>query len=99
MGLVGRGFSNRGRVGTGVVFRATSRLDKVFEVGILLNGLDGLLEVAGGILLFFIKPEYLNHLADIDANELAEDPRDFLATQILHSTQNLAAGSLVFAAL
>lgn len=82
-----------------MVFRTTSRLDKVFEVGILLSGLDALLEIAGGILLFFIKPEYLNHLADIDATELAEDPRDFLATQILHSIQNLAAGSLVFAAL
>jgi len=83
-----------------VVFRATSRLDRVFEVGILLKGLDGLLEVAGGILLFFIKPEYLNHLAiTLTQHELAEDPRDFLATHILHSTQNLAAGSLVFAAL
>jgi uncharacterized membrane protein len=100
VGRVGRGFADRGRVGTGVVFRATSRLDKVFEVGILLKGLDGLLEVAGGILLFFIKPEYLNHLAiTLTQHELAEDPRDFLATHILHSTQNLAAGSLVFAAL
>ena len=32
-------------------FRATNRLDKIFEVGILLKGLDGLLEVAGGVLL------------------------------------------------
>ena len=87
-------------VGTGVVFRSTSRLDKVFEVGILLKGLDGLLEVTGGILLFFIKPEYLNRLAiTLTQHELAEDPRDFLATHILHSSQNLAAGSLVFAAL
>ena len=46
-----------------VLFRPTSRLDRVFEVGILLKGLDGLLEIAGGILLFFIKPEYLNQLA------------------------------------
>jgi uncharacterized membrane protein len=100
VGPVGRGFSDRVRVGTDVVFRATSRLDRVFEVGILLKGLDGLLEVAGGILLFFIKPEYLNHLATtLTQHELAEDPRDFLATHILHSTQNLAAGSLVFAAL
>jgi len=34
-----------------VRFRATNRLDKIFEVGILLKGLDGLLEVAGGVLL------------------------------------------------
>lgn len=83
-----------------MVFRATSGLDKAFEVGILLKGLDGLLEVAGGILLFFIKPESLNHLATtLTQHELAEDPRDFLAVHILHSTQHLSAGSLVFAAL
>jgi uncharacterized membrane protein len=100
VGSLGRGFADRERVGTGVVFRSMSRLDKVFEVGILLKGLDGLLEVTGGILLFFIKPEYLNHLAiTLTQHELAEDPRDFLATHILHSSQNLAAGSLVFAAL
>jgi uncharacterized membrane protein len=80
-------------------FRATRRLDKVFEVGILLKGLDGLLEVAGGLLLFLIKPEYLNHLATtLTQHELAEDPRDFLATNILHSTQHLG-GSLIFAAI
>jgi uncharacterized membrane protein len=96
----GPGFADRGRAGTGAEFRAEGRLDKAFEVGILLKGLDGLLEVAGGILLFFIRPEYLNHLAiTLTQHELTEDPRDFLATHLLHSTQNLAAGSLVFAAL
>jgi uncharacterized membrane protein len=44
-------------------FTATSRLDKVFEVGIVLKGLDGLLEIAGGVLLLLIKPQYLNQLA------------------------------------
>ncbi len=87
------------RIGTALRFRATRRLDKVFEVGILLKGLDGLLEIAGGILLFLIKPEYLNHLATtLTQHELAEDPRDFLATNILHSTQHLG-GSLIFAAI
>ena len=77
-----------------------SGFDRVFEVGILLKGLDGLLEIAGGILLLFIKPELVNHLAaTLTQHELAEDPRDFLATHILHSTQNLAAGSFIFAAL
>jgi hypothetical protein len=35
----------------GAGFTATNRLDKVFEVGIVLKGLDGLLEIAGGVLL------------------------------------------------
>jgi len=81
-------------------FTATSRLDKVFEVGIVLKGLDGLLEIAGGVLLLLIKPQYLNQLAStLTQHELSEDPHDFLSSYVLHSTQNLAAGSLVFAAL
>jgi len=83
-----------------VKFRATSRLDRVFEVGILLKGLDGLLEVAGGIFLLLIKPVALNQLATtLTQHEFAEDPRDFFSTYILHATQNLSTGSLVFAAL
>ena len=81
-------------------FRPTSRFDRVFEVGILLKGLDGLLEIAGGILLFFIKPELVNRVAaTLTQHELAEDPRDLLATHVLHSTQDLAAGSFTFAAI
>jgi hypothetical protein len=81
-----------------VGFTATDRLDKVFEVGILLKGLDGLLEIAGGVLLLLIKPQYLNQLAStLTQHELSVDPHDFLSSYILHSTQNLAAGSLVFA--
>jgi len=89
-----------GTIGTAEGFRATSRLDKVFEVGILLKGLDGLLEVGGGILLLFIKPGYLNQLATtLTQHELVEDPRDFFSTYILHSAHDLSAGSLVFASL
>lgn len=81
-------------------FKPKTGFDRVFEVGILLKGLDGLLEIVGGILLLFIKPELVNHLAaTLTQHELAEDPRDFLATHILHSTQNLAAGSFTFAAI
>jgi uncharacterized membrane protein len=81
-------------------FKATTGFDRVFEVGILLKGLDGLLEIAGGILLFFIKPEYLNSLAlTLTQHELAEDPHDFLASHILHTTADLATGSLIFGAI
>jgi uncharacterized membrane protein len=31
-------------------------LDKTFKVGLVLKGLDGILEVAGGILLLFLTP-------------------------------------------
>ena len=81
-------------------FEARTTFDKVFEVGILLKGLDGLLEIAGGLLLLFIKPEFVNHLvATLTQQELAEDPHDWIATHLLHSTAGLSSGSYQFAAL
>jgi hypothetical protein len=32
-------------------------LDTTFKVGLVLKGLDGILEVAGGILLLFLSPQ------------------------------------------
>ena len=81
-------------------FKPRTTFDKAFEVGILLKGLDGLLEIAGGILLLFIKPEFVNHLvATLTQHELAEDPHDWLATPVLHSTQGLTSGSYQFAGI
>ena len=83
-----------------MAFKATTRFDKVFEFGIILKGLDGLLEVAGGLLLLFISPEFVNHLAvRLTHNELSEDPHDWLATHVLHSTHGLVNGGLQFAAI
>lgn len=71
---------------------ATDRLDKVFEVGIVLKGLDGLLGIAGGVLLLLIKPQYLNQLAStLTQHELSADPHDFLSSYILHATHNRPA--------
>ena len=81
-------------------FKARTTFDKVFEVGILLKGLDGLLEIAGGLLLLFIKPAFVNHVVGaLTQHELAEDPHDWIATHVLHSTQGLTAGSYEFAAI
>src|SRR5664280_3759273 len=71
----------------GAGFKATNRLDKVFEVGIVLKGLDGLLEIAGGVLLLLIKPQYLNQLAStLPQHELSEDPHDFLSSSCPHTS-------------
>lgn len=65
-------------------------LDKTFKVALVLKGLDGLLELFGGILLLVISPETLNHLAkSLTQHELSQDPRDFWARHLLHLTGNL----------
>jgi uncharacterized membrane protein len=37
-------------------FRPRDLLDQTFEVGIILKGLDGVLEVLGGLLLLVVSP-------------------------------------------
>ena len=37
-------------------FRRRDLLDQTFEVGIVLKGLDGVLEVLGGLLLLVVSP-------------------------------------------
>jgi uncharacterized membrane protein len=74
--------------------------DKAFEAGLLLKAADGVLELIGGILLLFIKPEQLNWLAAaLTQHELSQDPHDFIASHVLKSSHNLTTASLVFSAL
>ena len=58
-------------------------LDKTFKIGLVLKGLDGVLEVAGGILLLFLTPQAIEHIARmLTAHELSQDPHDFIAPAI-----------------
>jgi uncharacterized membrane protein len=65
-------------------------LDKTFDVTLILKGLDGLLELVGGLLLLIISPATLNHLAEnLFQHELSQDPNDFIAHHLLRLTANL----------
>jgi len=75
-------------------------LDTTFKVGLVLKGLDGVLEVAGGILLLFLSPQAIQHLARaLTAHELSEDPHDLIARSLLHTTAHLSHGTTVFGAI
>lgn len=43
-------------------FTSRDLLDRSFEVGIILKGLDGALESIGGILLLLVSPAQINHI-------------------------------------
>jgi len=65
-------------------------LDKTFDLTLVLKGLDGLLELVGGILLIVISPTTINHLAQqLTQHELSQDPNDFIAHRLLRLTANL----------
>ena len=75
-------------------------LDKTFKIGLLLKGLDGVLEVIGGILLLFLTPTTIQHLVRVlTAHELSEDPHDLIARYLLHTTAHLHHGTTLFGAI
>lgn len=88
-----------GRVG--VRPKGVSRgLDTTFRVGVTLKGIDGALETIGGLVLLFVRPATLNHIArTLTQHELSEDPHDFVARHLLRSAQHLAHGTTLFAAV
>jgi uncharacterized membrane protein len=75
-------------------------LDKTFKIGLVLKGLDGVLEVVGGILLLFLTPAAIQHLVRVlTAHELSEDPHDLVARYLLHTTAHLHHGTTLFGAI
>lgn len=75
-------------------------LDRTFEVAIILKGLDGVLEVAGGLILLVVSPATINRIVTtLTQHELSQDPHDFVATHLVNSAHGLTRGSVLFASL
>ena len=73
---------------------------KIFDAGIVLKGIDGILEIVGGTALFFIKPHQINTLTRLlTQHELSEDPHDFIATHLVQFVQHVTVKSELFGAL
>ncbi|MBT2567139.1 DUF2127 domain-containing protein [Arthrobacter sp. ISL-85] len=78
----------------------TSALDRTFRVSLILKGLDGVLEIIGGLLLLLVTPAQIGDLARfLTQHELAQDPRDFVANSLLHLTSNLSGSASLFGAV
>jgi uncharacterized membrane protein len=65
-----------------------------------LKGLDGVLEIVGGVVLLFVAPATLQPWTrTVTAHELAQDPHDFVATHLLHSASQLSRATTLFGAI
>jgi uncharacterized membrane protein len=65
--------------------------------GVLIKGVDGVLETIGGILFMFVSPKALNSLVIFfTAHELSEDPDDWFATSLRHAVNNLSSDTKLF---
>ena len=82
------------------LFKARTEFDRIFEVGIILKGLDGLIEVVGGVLLAFVRPEQINQVVNFFTTEdLSKNPHSFIALHLVHWSQHLTGGALAFGAI
>jgi uncharacterized membrane protein len=72
----------------------------LFLVGVVGKGIDGALEIAGGVLLFFLDPVQIHGIVRLlTQHELSEDPKDLVANYLLHRTGHVSAGTRTFGAI
>jgi uncharacterized membrane protein len=82
------------------MFKPKDWLDRFFEIGIIAKGLNGIAELVGGLLLLFVTPARIQHLAAfLTQGELSEDPHDLIATHLLHTTNGLTGNAVLFGAI
>lgn len=78
-------------------YHPSTLLDKIFEGGIVIKGVGGVLEVLGGFLLLFISPHSIHDfIVFITQRDRIEDPHDMVTTTLLGWTDHLAHGGRVF---
>jgi uncharacterized membrane protein len=69
----------------------------VFRITLWFKALDGLVESVGGLLLLIATPAQIAFVAHlVTRGELAEDPHDFVATQLLAASRSLEHGQVSF---
>jgi uncharacterized membrane protein len=82
------------------MFRPRTWLDRAFMVGIIGKGLNGAAELLGGVLLLWLTPEQIQHVAVAWTHgELSEDPNDVIATYLLHTANGLTGPAVLFGAV
>ncbi|MDE3137431.1 MAG: DUF2127 domain-containing protein [Acidobacteriota bacterium] len=67
-------------------------LHDAFRAGIVLKGIDGVVETLGGAMVWLLTPDSAARIVRaLFRHELAEDPKDFLVNHLLWTSRHLAA--------
>jgi len=73
-----------------MAYMASSVLKKSFKTTMIVKGVDGVLQVLGGLLLSCLKPGTMHHaVVLLTQHELSDDPRDWIALHLLSAIQRL----------
>ncbi len=77
-----------------------STIHLLFDISMIGKGVDGVLEVAGGLMLFLLNPDQINWILRVlTQHELTEDPHDLIARFLVRSAQHLSTDTKTFGAL
>ncbi|HSW85557.1 MAG TPA: DUF2127 domain-containing protein [Candidatus Saccharimonadales bacterium] len=81
------------------LFHPKTILDKTYEIGIIIKGIDGVFELVGGVLVLVISPQTFNKLTEyLTHDSLEQNPHNYLANEIAKAGHHLASGHNIFAA-
>jgi uncharacterized membrane protein len=70
---------------------------KLFRIGIILKGIDGVLEIIGAFLILVISPQTLDKIVYfLTQHELSEDAKDIIANYLIHAAKNFSVSSQLF---
>lgn len=71
-----------------------------FEVGVVGKGIDGVLELAGGLLLIVLSQSQIHGIVrTLTQHELSEDPTDLVARALVRASQSFSPSVQTFGAV
>lgn len=75
-------------------------IHEIFEISVVIKGIDGLLEIIGSLFLFFISTAKINSIMiRLTQHELAEDSKDVIATHLITAVHHFSTNTKIFQAL
>ncbi|WP_330646853.1 DUF2127 domain-containing protein (plasmid) [Thioclava litoralis] len=73
------------------------RLHQAFEISVALKGIHALIEILAGLFFYVVKSDtILRWMNFLTQDELREDPRDFVASHIMHAAQGFTGSTEAF---
>jgi uncharacterized membrane protein len=74
-------------------------IHRVFEISLILKGIFAGIESIAGIAAYFVSQQFLLTLVTVvTADEMADDPRNFISNYLLHTAQSFSVGAQHFTA-
>ncbi len=82
------------------LFKISQPIDIVFVASLIVKGIDGLVELVGGLaLLIFNQPQIMHGVIRLTSHELLQDPHDFVANLLIKTAASFTDGVRIFAAI